>query len=133
MLNEDFNERRAHPRYNAHDLIVHVRKVGRWVSLEGISVDFNRHGLALLIDQPLAQNTRVFVSLARGSLVIRDIVGIVHNCMGHAGGFRCGIRFRTDSNRQFDAETVNQRLTNLELCLKSAADGRIRRQTRERR
>jgi len=95
--------------------MVYVRKKGRLAQLEGLSIDFNRHGLALVIDQPLPKDALVFISLASGDLKLSDILGVVHNCCSCPGGYRCGIQFRTSSSLQLD-----QAMTEQELCILEA-------------
>ena len=104
-------ERRSQPRYPSDGLMVYVRKKGRFGQLEGLAVDFNRHGLALVIDQPLPKETKVFLSLASGDLRINDVMGVVHNCCSSPGGYRCGIQFRTQSRMQFDQSLIEQKLS----------------------
>ena len=93
-------ERRLEPRYPADGLVVSVRKKGRLVRMQGLAADFNRHGIALLLNQPLGKDVQVYVTLACGDTVVHNVVGIVHNCVSMQDRFRCGIQFRTASDRQ---------------------------------
>ena len=115
MPDQDLAERRHQPRYPSDGLMVYVRKKGRFAQLEGLATDFNRHGLALVIDQPLPKDALVYVSLASGDLRVTDVLGVVHNCCSCPGGYRCGIQFRTNSDLQLD-----QALTEQELCILEA-------------
>ena len=87
---------------------------------EGIAVDFNRHGIAIVIDQPLRQAKKIFVSIECGGTALNDIVGVVHNCIVQDQGYRCGIQFRTRSTLQFDADEVEAKLIDLEAEVPSA-------------
>ena len=115
MPDQNTVERRNQPRYPSDGLMVYVRKKGRFSQLEGLAADFNRHGLALVIDQPLPKDSLVFVSLASGEIRVTDVLGVVHNCCSCPGGYRCGIQFRTGSDLQMD-----QALTEQELCILEA-------------
>ena len=115
-------ERRNQPRYPSDGLMVYVRKKGRFGQLEGLAVDFNRHGLALVIDQPLPKDGLVFISLASGELRIKDVLGVVHNCCSSPGGYRCGIQFRTRAELQMDQATVEQELIILEARFKTGLE-----------
>jgi len=77
-------------------------------------LDFNRHGLAVFLDQPLTRHHQVFLCLRTGSRRIEEIVGIVHNCTAFAQGYRCGIQFRTDSTLQLDQDQIIETLAFLE-------------------
>lgn len=114
MPDQDLAERRYQPRYPADGLMVYVRKKGRFAQLEGLATDFNRHGLALVIDQPLPKDALVFISLASGDLRVNDVLGVVHNCCSCPGGYRCGIQFRTGSDVQMDQAMTEQELSILE-------------------
>jgi len=80
--------------------------------------DFNRHGLALVLDQPLPKDATVYVSLSSGETHVDNIVGVVHNCFGLEMGYRCGIAFRTDCGLQMDQGLVKQTLCILEARFK---------------
>ena len=43
-----------------------------------------------------------------------NVIGVVHNCIGIADGYRCGIQFRTCSDLQLDQEITEQDLCELE-------------------
>lgn len=107
-------ERRSGPRYPTDGLMVSVRKKGRLAQLQGIAQDFNRHGVAVQIDQPIGKDTEIFVTLASGEIHIQNVAGIVHNCVAVKTGYRCGIQFRTASRRQADQHAINKRLCLLE-------------------
>ncbi len=77
-------------------------------------LDFNRHGLAVFLDQPLTKHHAVYLNLQAGSRHLRDLIGVVHNCTAFAEGYRCGIQFRTDSNMQLDPDQVRETLELLE-------------------
>ncbi len=107
-------ERRSKPRYPTDGLLVCVRKKGRLGYLEGLAQDFNRHGLALLMDQPLPKDATVYVSLTCHDIRLDNVIGIVHNCIGLADGYRCGIQFRTWSDLQLDRAPTEAELVVLE-------------------
>lgn len=107
-------ERRSKPRYHTDGLLVSVRKKGRLGQLQGLAQDFNRHGLAMIIDQPLPKDATVYVCLSSGDLRVENVIGVVHNCIGIADGYRCGIQFRTSSDLQLDQEVTEQDLCVLE-------------------
>ncbi len=107
-------ERRTGPRYPTDGLLVSVRKKGRLAHLQGIAQDFNRHGMALQVDQPIAKDTKIFVTLASGEILVQNVAGIVHNCVAVATGYRCGIQFRTAWCRQADQTETIAHLCNLE-------------------
>ncbi len=108
------HERRSFPRYDASGLSISLRVKGRLSRLQGSIVDFNRHGVAVCLDQPLKKDCQCYVTLNLAGEVLHDIVGVVHNCTTLDYGYRCGIRFRPDSALQFDAETVQAQLQVLE-------------------
>ena len=119
MSNFAFAERRSRPRYPGDGLWVSVRKKGRLAQIEGIAQDFNRHGLALLLDQPLPKDSTVYVSLHNGELKLDNVIGVVHNCISLRTGYRCGIQFRTCSNLQMDQAFTEQELVILETRFRS--------------
>jgi len=114
MEHSNLHERRRHPRYPTASLPVRVRKKGRFATLDGMAADFNRHGMGLIIDQPLPKDSVVFLTIADGCTRIKNVRGVVHNCCATPAGYRCGVQFRTDSPQQFDGGTVSQQLLMLE-------------------
>lgn len=114
MADPQLSERRTQPRYDATGLAVSVRAKGRLARLRGMVLDFNRHGLAVFLDQPLTKHLQVFLHLRAGSRQVQDLIGVVHNCTAFAEGYRCGIQFRTDSVMQLDPDEVRDLLQNLE-------------------
>ena len=112
-------ERRSKPRYPTDGLLVCVRRKGRLGLLEGLAQDFNRHGVAMLVDQPIPKNTKLYVSLLSGDTKLDNVIGIVHNCIALTDGYRCGIRFRTNSELQLDKELTEHELTILEARFKT--------------
>ncbi|MCR9258252.1 MAG: PilZ domain-containing protein [Pseudomonadaceae bacterium] len=101
-------------RYPTDGLVVSVRKKGGLLHLKGLATDFNRHGIALLLNQALGKDSKVFISLGLGEIQIHNVVGIVHNCVALKDGYRCGIQFRTASNQQTEQTQTNQCLQKLE-------------------
>ncbi len=114
MAIPDHAERRTRPRYDAAGLSILVRAKGRLARLRGMVLNFNQHGLAVFLDQPLTKHSLVFMTLQISTRRIEEVVGVVHNCTAFAEGYRCGIQFRTDSSMQFDQDLVRERLATLE-------------------
>ena len=114
MSNPEYAERRTKPRYDAAGLGVLVRAKGRVARLRGMVLNFNQHGLAVFLDQPLPKHALVFMTLQMAARHIEEIVGVVHNCTAFSEGYRCGIQFRTDSSMQFDQDKVREILATLE-------------------
>ena len=112
-------ERRAGPRFRSDGLLVGVRVKGRFGRLDGVAADFNRYGVAFVLDQPLPKDKLVYVTLANGSVRIENVVGVVHNCVAQTQGFRCGVQFRTNSELQFDVHLVERALKILEARFKA--------------
>lgn len=119
MSNPEHAERRTKPRYDAAGLGIMVRAKGRMVRLRGMVLNFNQHGLAVFLDQPLPKHALVFLTLRMASRHIEEIVGVVHNCTAFSEGYRCGIQFRTDSSMQFDQDMVREALAVLEASFAS--------------
>jgi hypothetical protein len=114
MPNFAFAERRSHPRIPTDGLLVSVRRKGRLTRLEGMAQDFNRFGLAMIIDQPLPKDSTVFLSLTSCAAKIENIIGVVHNCTSLTHGYRCGVQFRTASELQYDQRHIEENLRALE-------------------
>ena len=91
--------------------------------LQGIAVDFSRHGVGIVIDQPLPKDALVYLTITGKSQHIDNIVGIVHNCTSQAQGYRCGIQFRTTSALQDDQDFVESGLDLLEAEFKETSTG----------
>ena len=115
-------ERRNKQRYPSDGLMVYVRRKGRLGQLEGLAHDFNRHGIAVVLDQPLRKETIVYLNLCSGDIRLTQIIGVVHNCIGLSKGYRCGIQFRTGSELQFDQVMIEQELGILEKRFKAQKD-----------
>ncbi len=105
-------ERRLKDRYPADGLVVSVRKKGGLLHLQGLATDFNRYGIALVLNQALAKDSKVYISLGFGDTRIQNVVGVVHNCVALQAGYRCGIQFRTA--QQSEQMETNVRLQLLE-------------------
>ncbi len=115
-------ERRAHARLaGVVRLSAQLRCRGQIGQIPVRVLDFNRHGLAVRCERPLPKDQVVFLALAHGERVLERVVGVVHNCFSLEGGYRCGIRFRTQSRLQFDRETVESGLAELESALADRA------------
>jgi len=117
MRPESLHDRRSEPRYHGSGLCAQLRLKGQlgWSSVEVL--DFNRYGLAVRSDRPLPKDQIVFLSLDDGEQALERVIGVVHNCLILDVGYRCGIRFRTQSSLQFDREIVEKRLRALERAL----------------
>ena len=121
--NRPFKERRALPRYRPVDLNVELRLSGRLARVAVEAVDFNRFGIAILVDAPIAKDKKIFLSLKHDQLVLENVVGVVHNCIAKDGRFRCGIQFRTRSEMQFDQDWVERVLLDLESVFNDQSKG----------
>jgi hypothetical protein len=117
---ESAHDRRRQPRFRSDLLVAHVRLKGQFNRVPVEVLDFNRHGLAVRIEQPLPKDQLVFLTLDTDQISVSRVIGVVHNCLPHSSGYRCGIRFRTQSGLQFDREKVELQLAELEQHL--AAD-----------
>jgi hypothetical protein len=107
-------ERRALPRLEGQEISAFVRLKGRFSRLSVDVLDFNRHGAAIRLHMPLPQEQVVFLTLKHGSTHLERIIGVVHNCLDLESGYRCGIRFRTQSELQFDKAVIENQLATLE-------------------
>ncbi len=125
MLKFALAERRSTSRLQVDGLWVGVRMKGRLTLLQGIAQDFNRHGLAVILDQPLPKEATVFISLhcvfadsqypANSTAIkVENIIGVTHNCTAQTEGFRCGIQFRITSELQCDKREIERNLLELE-------------------
>ena len=140
-------DRRGLPRRSCEDLVVTLRAKGSISSFGATAVDFNRNGVSVVLDRPLPRDTQLFVAIREHDVKIEQIVGVVHICRrntgpaltsdpsdtsatsatsdtsdaGYTGGYRCGIRFRTQSPQQFDRELVDKTLIILERCVVAKA------------
>jgi PilZ domain-containing protein len=114
-----FAERRSRPRFPSDGLLVCVRKKGRLGRLEGLAQNFNRHGLAMVVDQPLPKDSTVYLSLFTSDIKLDNVIGVVHNCTSTQAGYRCGIQFRIHSNLQMDQALIEHELTILEARFKT--------------
>jgi hypothetical protein len=109
--NED---RRRQPRFDGSGFRAEVRIKGQFSRMPGEVLDFNRHGVAIELDRPLPKDQLVFVSLDHGDISLPRVIGVVHNCLCRASGYRCGILFRTQSDLQFDKVQVESALAQME-------------------
>ena len=112
-------ERRALPRLEGQQISAFVRQKGSFSRLSVQVLDFNRHGAAVQLHTPLSREQVVFLTLKLGSMQLERIIGVVHNCLDLKDGYRCGIRFRTQSELQFDKAATEDQLAALESRLSS--------------
>lgn len=110
----DSNERRGLPRLEGPDISAFVRLKGSFSRISVEVLDFNRHGAAIHLHTPLPPGQLVFLTLKHGATQLERIIGVVHNCLDLKSGFRCGIRFRTQSELQFDQTAAEAELAALE-------------------
>jgi hypothetical protein len=108
------HDRRIQPRFIASDLCAELRIKGQLGRLAIDVLDFNRHGLAIRLDQPIPKDQLVYLTLEIGEEALERVIGVVHNCLSQPRGFRCGILFRTQSGLQFDREQVEASLLRIE-------------------
>ncbi len=114
-------ERRALPRLEGQEISAFVRQKGSFSRLSVEVLDFNRHGAAIRLHTPLPQEQVVFLTLKHGATQLERIIGVVHNCLDIDSGYRCGIRFRTQSELQFDKAVIEDQLASLESRLSEPA------------
>lgn len=110
----DAGERRALPRLEGQKISAFVRLKGSFSRLSVEVLDFNRHGAAIHLHSPLPREQVVFLTLKCGTTQLQRIIGVVHNCLDLKSGYRCGIRFRTQSELQFDKAAIEDQLAALE-------------------
>lgn len=108
------DERRALPRLDGRAISAFVRLKGTFSRQSVEILDFNRHGAAIHLHTPLPNEQVVFLTLKHGSTQLERIIGVVHNCLDTQAGYRCGIRFRTQSELQFDKAVTEDQLARLE-------------------
>ena len=108
------NERRELSRVNAESFQVELRPQGRLARVRAQPVDFNRHGIGVVTTAPLKERKNVYLKLRLGDLQLDNLIGVVHNCSQHEGGFRCGIRFKIHAELQTDRVLVETLLTSME-------------------
>jgi hypothetical protein len=114
-------ERRALPRLDGREISAFVRLKGSFSRLSVEVLDFNRHGAAIHLHIPLPREQVIFLTLKHGSTQLERIIGVVHNCLDLESGYRCGIRFRTQSELQFDKTVIENQLATLERQLVESA------------
>lgn len=107
-------ERRVLPRFAGCGLSAYVRPRGSFSRLSVEIIDFNRHGAAVHVHQPLNSEQVVYLTLKHGGTHLPRLIGVVHNCVTLETGFRCGIRFRPQSDLQFDSVMIEAQLAQLE-------------------
>lgn len=121
-------ERRSQPRISGTTLVVRLRLKGKINRIPVQLMDFNRHGLGVVTDRPLPKDQLVYLTLEHPrplpetTVTLERVIGVVHNCLNHAEGYRCGIRFRTESALQFDRNHVEASLAEIERRLEQLAD-----------
>lgn len=120
-IHQQPDDRRQASRHSAAHISVAVRPRGRLTTLGAEAADFNRHGIAVYTDHPLDREQCVFLTLASGDVRVRELVGIVHNCVRQGSRFRCGIRFRPSSGLQRDRSLTERHLSLLETVTVAAA------------
>ncbi|GEM_PF-2009077 len=112
------SERRTQPRIACSGMRATLRAKGRWGKTEVSVIDFNRHGMSILVDRPLEAPKGVRLCLELDELKLQDLYAVIHNCRStEARGmksFRLGVQFRTDATDQFDRTEVEQTLAALE-------------------
>ena len=114
-------ERRTLPRLTGQEISAFLRRKGSFNRLAVEVLDFNRHGAAIQLQTPLPREQVVFLTLRHGSTELKKIIGVVHNCLGLASGYRCGVRFRTGSALQLDRSLIERQLALLESQLAASS------------
>jgi PilZ domain len=117
-----FPERRALVRFPVSEMTASISVRFRIGSYQANVVDFNRHGITIELSRRLPMNKPLFVDLRYPGLDSETIVATAHNCRTLNGGrgYRCGIRFRTDSHLQLDRDDVELALRTVEAQLANA-------------
>ena len=118
-------DRRNRRRLEADGLLISLRRKGRLGRLTGMALDYNRHGVGLVLDQPLPKDATVYLSITGRNVHVNNVIGIVHNCISHELGFRCGIQFRTTSGLQSDQQSIQAQLISLESVFTDAEQDQI--------
>ncbi len=95
-----------------------LRAKGRWGKTDVTVIDFNRHGMSILVDRPLEAPKGLRLRLELNELTLADLHAVIHNCRStEAHGmksFRLGVRFRPEASDQFDRAEVEETLAALE-------------------
>jgi hypothetical protein len=114
-------ERRSAQRLPVVAMRASISLQNRFGAHHGEVVDFNRHGITVALQRPIATNRPLIVELTYQTLRLGGIVGAAHHCRyTREGSFRCGIRFRTNSPAQLDRDEIDQRLIDIERALGAA-------------
>jgi hypothetical protein len=104
-------------------MIATLRVSGHFGRQGATVLEFNREGATLLLVEPLRTSKPIYLSLSRPPWRLDGIVGAIHNLRpSECGGFRCGVQFRTTSRLQFDRESTEQALLELERSLVPGAE-----------
>lgn len=112
------SDRRGLPRLAGAELQIVLRQRGSLRRSAATALDFNRHGIAVLAEQPLRLDVPMVLKLSHSMLPgVIKVVGIVHNCARIDARYRCGIAFRPRSPFQSDSEFVEAQLQTLEAML----------------
>lgn len=115
-------DRRSISRIAISELAAIYRPQGSFRRNRVPVIDFNRFGLALHTPAPLALNQTLYLWFEGAAPAgTGRVVGVVHNCVSQDAGFRCGIRFRTDSRLQQQPERTRQLLIELEKRLQAGS------------
>ena len=110
----DAAERRALPRFDGQQIAASVRRKGSFNRQSVEVLDFNRHGAAIHLHTPLPREQVIYLTLKLGATQLERIIGVVHNCLTLKSGYRCGVRFRTQSDLQFDRAAIEDELAALD-------------------
>jgi hypothetical protein len=111
-------DRRRAPRLVSELLRVSIRQRRSFRRRSATVLDFNRHGIALLTSQAWRSNAQLTLELSHhGVINSLKVLGIVHNSVPLAEGFRIGIRFRPQFRHQFDSERIEAYLAALEAAV----------------
>ena len=112
------SERRTQPRFACTRMRATLRAKGRWGKTEVTVIDFNRHGMSILVDHPIEAPKGLCLCLELDDLNLADVHAVIHNCRSTEShgmkSFRLGIRFRPEGAGQFDGAEVEQTLAALE-------------------
>jgi PilZ domain len=116
-------DRRAIPRFPVSGMTATLRVSGHFGRQEATVLDFNREGATLLLPDVIPSSRPIYISLVMPPMRLDGIVGAIHNFRRvEGGGYRCGVQFRTTSMLQFDRETTERALLQLERSLAQPPD-----------
>ena len=87
------SERRTQPRFACTSMRATLRAKGRWGKTEVTVIDFNRHGMSILVDRPIEAPKGLCLCLELDDLKLANVHAVIHNCRSTEShgmkSFRC--------------------------------------------